>query len=250
MPEISPSPLDVRLPDVRAGSLDQDAEWCVVVDDDGAERRIRFHDYDEIFAIPGLYERLFYEELRCTSPLTVRRLIEHTLEDRGLAPDSLTVLDVGAGNGMVAEQLDDLGAGRLIGVDILTEAADAAERDRPGLYDDYLVMDLTDPQPEDDAQLREEPFTCLTSVAALGFGDMPPEAFAQALEYLEPGGLVAFTLRDRFVDEQEAGSFGALVRDLYEGGALEPIAERRYRHRLSVSGDPLHYVAYVAEKAA
>jgi len=240
--------VDVRLPQINGSTPDQDAEWCLVETPEGT-RRIRFHDYDEIYAIPGLYERLFYDELRCTSPHVVRRLVEDTLEDREMPASALTVLDVGAGNGMVAEQLDDLGAGSIVGIDIIEEAAVAAERDRPGLYDDYRVMDLTAPEAEDDAALREAGFTCMTTVAALGFGDIPPAAFRQALEYVEPGGLVAFTLRDRFADDGDASSFGGLVRRLYERGELQPIAERRYRHRLSVAGEPLHYVAYVAEKA-
>jgi SAM-dependent methyltransferase len=240
--------LAVEMPRIDGSTPDQDAEWCLVHTDAGT-RRIRFHDYDEIYAVPGLYERLFYDELRCTSPRVVRRLIEDTLEDREIPAEELSVLDVGAGNGMVAEQLDDLGAGTIVGVDIIEEAAAAAERDRPGLYDDYRVMDLTDPPREDDRALRATGFNCLTSVAALGFGDIPPAAFSRALEYVEPGGLVAFTLRDRFADAHEPGSFGELVGRLHDEGALEPIAERRYRHRLSVTGEPLHYVAYVADKA-
>jgi predicted TPR repeat methyltransferase len=240
--------LRVHLPAPDGAAPDQDAEWCVVETAEG-NRRIRFHDYDEIFSIPGLYERLFYEELRCTSPTVVRSLLEQVLETRDVDPGDLTVLDVGAGNGMVAEELDAMGAGAIVGVDIIEEAAVAAERDRPGLYDDYRVVDLTDPGPADDAALRDAGFNCLTSVAALGFGDIPPDAFAQALEYVEPGGLVAFTLRDHIADAQKPGSFGAYVRDLHAAGDLEPIAQRRYRHRVSMTGEPLHYVAYVAEKA-
>jgi hypothetical protein len=32
--------------------------------------------------------------------------------------------------------------------------------------------------------------------------------------------------------------------------AIRPIAEKRYRHRLSVQGEPLYYVAFVAEKVS
>ena len=56
-------------------SLAQDHEWCLV-HVDGDARRIRFHDYDEIYRIPGLYEHLFYDVLECCSPETVRGLLE------------------------------------------------------------------------------------------------------------------------------------------------------------------------------
>lgn len=239
--------LVIHLP-ALTGAHDQDDEWCIVETPAG-RRRIRFHDYDEVYAVPGLYERLFYDALECCSPRVVRELLGDVLDARGTEPGELTVLDVGAGNGMVAEELDDLGVGAIVGVDILEEAAAAAERDRPDLYDDYRVVDLTDPAPEDDAALAEAGFNCMTTVAALGFGDIPPAAFAQAFSYVEPGGLVAFTLRDRFTDASADDSgFSRLIRAFDEGGVIEPLVEHEYRHRLSVTGEPLHYVAYVAEK--
>src|ERR1044072_2360463 len=56
----------VHLPDART-ELDQDEEWCEV-EIDGKRRRIRFHDYASIYDVPGLYERLFAEQLECDSP--------------------------------------------------------------------------------------------------------------------------------------------------------------------------------------
>jgi predicted TPR repeat methyltransferase len=239
----------VELPATADGN-DQDAEWCMVTTPEG-RRRLRFHDYAEIFQIEGLYERLFYEELRCTSPTTVRTLLEDVLTEADADPSELIVLDVGAGNGMVGEQLDELGAAAIVGVDILQEAADATERDRPGVYDDYHVVDLTDPAPEEHAALSEAGFNCMTSVAALGFGDMPPAAFAQAFDYIDGGGLVAFTIKERFTKPKaDETGFAALLRSLQEGGALDVLVEHRYEHRLSAAGDPLHYMAYVARKQA
>lgn len=238
----------VRLPEVDGAAPDQDAEWCEV--EVGEERqRLRFHDYAEIFSVPGLYEQLFYEKLECASPETVRGLLEDVLDERSTLPSELVVLDVGAGNGMVGEELADLGAGAIVGVDILEEAAAATERDRPGVYDDYRVLDLTDPPPPDDSALASAGFNCLTSVAALGFGDIPPAAFAQAFDYVEDGGLVAFTIKERFVQPREDESgFSRLIRRMHEEDMMQTLVEHRYRHRLSVSGEPLHYLAYVTEK--
>jgi SAM-dependent methyltransferase len=237
----------VHLPRSAAAGLDQDEEWCEVRSSDGV-RRIRFHDYDEVFSVPGLYERLFYEELRCRSPRVVRALLEIELCRRDMDPDDLTILDVGAGNGMVAEELARMGADALVGVDIIEEAAVAAERDRPGLYDDYLVVDLTDVPPAADEQLASTPFNCLTSVAALGFGDIPPAAFANAYNYVEDGGLVAFTIKEDFLADGEDTGFAGLVGRMMREGALETLADERYPHRLSAAGEWLHYRAIVAGK--
>ena len=136
----------LRLPDDAHAAADQDEEWCEV-EYDGRTRRLRFHDYADIYSIPGLYERLIYEELRCESPRVIARLVSDELERRGTDPDSLRVLDLGAGNGIVAEELRDIGAGHFVGVDIIEEAAEAAERDRPGLHDEYVVADLLNAGP-------------------------------------------------------------------------------------------------------
>lgn len=229
------------------GEYAQDEEWCEVRLD-GSLRRIRFHDYDEIYAIQGLYEQLFYEKLRCDSPRTVCALLAEVLEAREVEPDVLDILELGAGNGMVAEQLRTVGAGSIVGVDIIEEAAQAAERDRPGVYDDYLVLDLTDLAEADRRRLCEHPFNCLVTVAALGFGDIPPAAFGAAYDCIEPGGLVVFNIKEDFIRDGDTSGFSQMVRRAFAEGTLGLVAERRYQHRLSTAGEPLHYMALVAEK--
>src|SRR3954451_2017553 len=134
----------LRLPDGASKTADQDEEWCEV-EVDGETRRLRFHDYSDIYSIPGLYERLIYERLGCQSPRVIAGLLRDELESRDQDPADLRVLDLGAGNGIVAEELSDVGVDHFVGVDIIPEAATAAERDRPGLYDEYVVADLLDP---------------------------------------------------------------------------------------------------------
>ena len=236
---------DIRFP--QGKDHDQDQEWCEVRVD-GETRRIRFHDYAEIFALPGLYEQIFYEELECDSPRTVTRLLCEHVEANGLECSDLTVFDVGAGNGMVGEELQSVGASSIVGADIIESAADATERDRPGVYDDYFVLDLTDIPPAELRRLQERRFNCLTTVAALGFGDMPPEAFAAAYNLVEPGGLIAFNIKEDFIADGDGTGFSGLVQRALEDGTMELGVQRRYRHRLSVEGEPLHYVAAVGEK--
>jgi predicted TPR repeat methyltransferase len=238
--------LEIRLPEEEV-DLAQDEEWYELTVN-GETRRIRFHDYAETYATPGAYERLFYEELKCDSPRTVCGLLEEHLESEGGDPGELRVLDVGAGNGMVGEQLAELGAEEIVGVDIIEEAAKATERDRPGIYDEYYVLDLTDiPEPEHE-DLRSRNLNCLTTVAALGFDDIPPKAFAEAYNVIEQGGLVSFCIKEEMVNGDDSSGFSRLIDEAVVEGAIEMKAEQRYRHRLSSNGDPLYYVAMVAEK--
>jgi predicted TPR repeat methyltransferase len=241
--------LTVDFPEQHSARVSQDAEWCEVTVD-GDRRRILLHDYDEIFAIPGLYEHIFYEKLECTSPEVVRGLVEQVVREDGRDPATLRVLDVGAGNGMVGEELADMGASSLVGVDIIEEAAEATERDRPEVYDDYLIVDLTKPGEETRRELQGKGFNCLVSVAALGFGDIPPLAFAEAYNFVEDGGYIAFNIKEDFLDHRDDTGFSRLIRRLMDEDALEVRAQHRYQHRLSLAGDPLHYVAMVAVKRA
>ncbi len=229
------------------GTLDQDQEWCEI-EVDGRRRRIRFHDYAEIFKVPGLYERLFAERLECDSPSVVVGLLGEQLHDAGARPEKLSALDFGAGNGMVGELLSALSVGEVVGVDLLAEARDAAQRDRPGVYDAYYALDLTALTPDARRDLMRHDFDLMTCVAALGFGDIPPLAFAEAFNLVGSPGWIAFNLRDRFADETTG--FGGLITRMFDEGILRERTRTRYTHRVSIAGDPLEYDAIVADKLA
>jgi SAM-dependent methyltransferase len=238
--------LHVEFPDGETKG--QDHEWCNVTLGEET-RRIRFHDYHEIYRIPGLYETLFYEMLECSSPGMVRSLLEQEMRAQDADPAELKVLDLGAGNGMVGEQLAEMGVREVVGIDLIEEAAAATERDRPGIYDDYVVADLTDLTGEERERLEAHDFNGLVTVAALGFGDIPPRAFAEAFNLVEDGGWVAFNIKANFLDDgADATGFSRLIARLLERGIAEECVQKTYRHRLSTSGNPLTYVALVTRK--
>ena len=237
---------DIRLPNSVNG-VDQDEEWCEVVVN-GAKRRIRFHDYSDVFRIPGLYEELFYNHLECCSPSYIANLLDSVVREYGEHPSEFRVLDVGAGNGMVGDELQDLEVQSIVGIDIIPAAKKAANRDRPYVYDDYRVTDLTDLPEEEEERLRRTDANCLTTVAALGFGDIPPLAFAKALDLIATPGWLAFNLKEDFLREQDTSGFSRLIRRLNRDGFIQTLCYRRYQHRISVTGEPLFYVAVIAKK--
>ncbi len=237
----------IHLPDSLSSDVDQDQEWCEAVID-GEKRRYRFHDYDRIYEVPGLYESVFYRTLKCCSPSRVVWLLADMMRDLGGEFAKMRVLDVGAGNGMVGDELAAHSDPFLVGVDIIPEARKAAKRDRPGLYDDYRVVDLTELDEREEERLRGYSLNCLTSVAALGYGDIPPAAFIKALDLIETPGWVAFTIKEDFLYEDDTTGFCKMIRMLSRERILPIQAYRRYRHRLSMAGEPLYYVAMVARK--
>ncbi|MFF5987425.1 class I SAM-dependent DNA methyltransferase [Prauserella flavalba] len=247
-PSMKHNELRIRLPD-DPERIDQDSEYCLV-QLDGSWQKIRFHDYHRIFAIPGLYEQLFHDILDCRSPDVVGKLLKEQIQRDNVVASSLRVLDLGAGNGLVGEQLRTVGAGTLVGVDIIPEARDAALRDRPEVYDAYHVADLTALSEQDSRTLAGYGFNTLSCVAALGYGDIPPAAFRAAYNLVSDGGWIAFTIKDRFLGDEDTSGFARLIKRCQEAGVLEVRSSERYRHRLNICGEPLYYVALVGVKHA
>ncbi len=218
--------------------------------DGKSKRKLRLHDYHEIYKVPGLYEQVFYERLKCCSHKKVCDILRTTVDQSHFSITELRVLDFGAGNGMVGEILKGLGVSRIIGVDIIPEAADAAERDRPGVYDHYYVADLTELPKEERDDMKSWSLDCLTTVAALGFGDIPPEAFIQAFNLLQAEGWVAFNIKETFLDNSDTSGFSTAIRELIFSEYLDLYHLERYRHRLSLAGEPLYYFALAGRKSA
>lgn len=241
----------VQFPPTDAASLEQDEVAFQIIEKGGRKVKIRFHDYDQIYLRPGLYEQLFYDRLKCASPAKVGQLLELALETDREAVTELRVLDLGAGNGMMGEVLKNRhGVARLVGADIIPEARDAAYRDRPDVYDEFFVADFTDLRRQDREQLEDWRFNCLTSVAALGFGDIPPQAFFNAMRLLKPNGWLAFNIKETFLSRSDQSGFSRFIRELISSEYLDIYHLERYRHRLSMEGTPLYYFALVGRMTA
>ena len=239
------APFEMRFPETRG--LDQDEEWFEV-NVDGEWKRIRFHDYHEVYNLPGMYEALFHRALSCNSPRKVIGALRDMLLEYNQENMPIRALDVGAGNGMVGRELTDLGAEAIVGVDIIPEAKTAAYRDRPWVYNDYYVADLTDLEEEIEEKIRRYNLNALTCVAALGYGDIPVKAFATAMDTIQTPGWLAFNIKEAFLHPGEDSGFSEFINQLSADKIIRIESYQRYRHRVSTSGQPLYYVAVVAQK--
>jgi SAM-dependent methyltransferase len=235
----------------RTESLDNDQdESYFFLDGASKKRKIRFHDYDEIYQVPGLYEQLYYDRLKCTSPSKVTTILESAIKQSADNFSELRVLDLGAGNGMMGEELKKHGISRLIGIDIIPEAYDALNRDRPGVYDAYYVEDFCKLSEEKKEEIESWQCDCMVTVAALGFGDIPTKAFITAFNIIRDEGWVAFNIKDTFLDLSDKTGFSTLIRELIFSKYLDIYHIERYRHRLSINGRPLYYFAVAGRKNA
>jgi SAM-dependent methyltransferase len=239
----------IQFPAIEASALSQDEVYFYLLKGD-QKRKIRFHDYNEIYKVPGLYEQLFYDRLKCQSPAKVASILKSSVAQSCENFSELRILDFGAGNGMMGDELKKLGLARLVGIDIIPEAGAATERDRPGVYDAYYVVDFCDLNAEQREQISSWSLNCLTTVAALGFGDIPPTAFIEAFNIIQSQGWVAFNIKETFLDKSDTSGFSRLMRELIFSEYLDLYHLERYRHRLSIEGKPLYYFAIAGRKNA
>lgn len=304
--------LNIRYPQRGQTGVTQDEEWCEVVDGDNINV-VHFHDYANVFGTPGFYDQVFGgpdSDLKCISPQVMsgllrdhlHRLVDDDDESQGghdgiasngngngnggptpKTPKRLRVLDFGAGNGMIGEEIRALsrsygdgslaepGATFIVGFDLEPEAKKATERDRPGVYDGYTVADITEYVKKTPAPARDEDrYDVLISISALAFGHASAESLLAGASLVRDGGLIVFNLKEGFLDleggvadgseghengtngravtSKRGTSFSQLVREAIAKGQLSVLAEKEYRHRLSVTGESLNYVGVVVQK--
>jgi hypothetical protein len=67
---------------------DQDEEWITLVSE-GRTEKLRLHDYEKLYSIPGLCEEVIYEQLQCNSPQVVCSMLKEEIErTKSKQPDS------------------------------------------------------------------------------------------------------------------------------------------------------------------
>jgi SAM-dependent methyltransferase len=237
----------IQFPKSECQNADQDEAFFYLLESKG-EKKIKFHDYDVIYNIPGLYEQIFYDRLKCCSPKKVTEILSTSVAQTNENFTELRVLDVGAGNGLMGAELKKHGVSRLVGVDIIPEAKRATERDRPHVYDAYDTIDLCNLDEGETEDLSSWSLNCLTTVAALGFGDIPPKAFMVAFNIIQSEGWVAFNIKETFLDNSDTSGFSRMIRDLIFSKYMDLYHLERYRHRVSIEGEPLYYFAVAGRK--
>ncbi|MCW0219351.1 MAG: class I SAM-dependent methyltransferase [Prosthecobacter sp.] len=163
---------------------------------------------------------------------------------KGMSIGSFRLLEIGAGNGVVGQELRRVGVGHLIGLDVSNIACEAAWRDRSTVYDDYIVADLDCLNEDMDRWLRKKIFNGLVAVASLGFADVAASAFRRALSFIQPKAFVAVTIKEDFLRGDDRTGFSQVFGDLRQNGFKQVFWERHI-HRFSTSNEPIYYITLV-----
>ncbi|HEY1568514.1 MAG TPA: hypothetical protein VGF68_15915 [Solirubrobacteraceae bacterium] len=210
--------------------------------DDGRTEELRLHDYDRLYALPGVYEQIVQERLGCRSPAELAGMLAHAVDAAGWARGDVRVLDIAAGNGVSGEALAAVGLRPVLGTDIVPAARAAALRDRPGLYDEYLTLDLlalTDAQRAAVRALRANALSCVAPVGTQE-SELPPEVLVAAADLLAPDALVVY------MHDPHRGLADAVTAEVWAAGLgrsgtgvdARELERRRYVHRHTVNGAP------------
>ena len=239
----------IRIPEDNADDLSQDREYCFLKNyANGADIKIGFHEYDKIYSIPGLYEQIFYDFLRCVSPQKICALLIDALKNDKRTLKSLCAFDLGAGNGIAGELLQKQGIPRIYGLDIIPEAKAAAKRDRPNVYQKYYLGDLTHLRPLLREELISKEFNCMVSAGSLGFGDICVTAFQQGLNLLVDGAWVVFSIHSDFLTDNGGCGFCSFYHEIIDSRLFDVLHRESYCHRLSAKGTPIYYTAVLGKK--
>ena len=206
---------------------------------DGTVEQLRLHDYERLYALPGAYEEIVQDRLRCVSPAVIASLLGAAIDRLGRPRASARAIDIAAGNGISGEALLAEGIRPVLGTDIVDTARDAALRDRPDVYGEYLTLDLLSLDPQQAHHIRSLRADVLQCVAPVGdsVGQLPQAALAAAARLLEPDSLVAY-MHDPGPNPEDAVTYGFWRRELGSGVAATELARHRYVHRQTVNGRP------------
>jgi hypothetical protein len=226
---------------------DQTEEALVVRHADGSTDRFRLHEYERVYAVPGLYEEVVQRRLLSASATILAERLIACAAAQGTPAADLAVFDLGAGNGVSGEELRARGAGALVASDSLAEARDAARRDRPGLYAQYLVGD-TDDLPQIPELIGEHGLNALVAAGALGLGHISAASFHRLWTAFPAGAWFAVSLHEDLAEPggSDFGDYLAGFEAREDGGEI--LVREPFRHRLTMAGEPITYVAIVARK--
>jgi hypothetical protein len=72
----------------------------------------------------------------------------------------------------------------------------------------------------------------------------------EAFNIIAEDGWIAFNVKQTFLDRSDDSAFSQFIRELIFSKYLDLYYLQKYRHRLSIEGEPLYYYALGGKKSA
>jgi uncharacterized SAM-dependent methyltransferase/ubiquinone/menaquinone biosynthesis C-methylase UbiE len=149
------------------------------------------------------HEKVGFFGPRLTAEVLARHMTRH---------DASRVLDAGAGTGAAGEALAAVGFRDLVAID-LSEDMLACAREK-NVYSQTIVADLSLPV---DA-FGDDAFDAAVLVGVFSYGQAPAQTLDEIVRMVRPGGIVAFTMRTDFYEDDVMG-IKSRIEQLEERGA-------------------------------
>ena len=77
----------------------------------------------------------------------------------------------------------------------------------------------------------------------------PSGDLGEAFNLVDDGGWVAFNIKETFLDDRDTSGFSVFIKTLILSEYLDIYHMERYRHRLSIDGQPLYYFGVACRKS-
>ena len=238
---------EIQLPEIESArdlSIHEEYFW---LNQNGTKRKLRLHDYAEVYQIPYLYEHLM-ERLDSQSHVMLASLLVEEFTEAGDKVEDMIVLDMGAGSGLVGKSLFNLGIKSIVGIDILFEAAQAACQQYPGIYENYYVENLSNLTEMTKQALNSRGFNSLICCSALSNNHIPAKALSVVFNQVVPNGCIAFNVAKYFWEDNTQTGFRQQHSWVEDHSIFEIMRMHSYRHRFYTDGRPLEYFAIVGRK--
>ncbi|MEL6316754.1 MAG: methyltransferase domain-containing protein, partial [Pseudomonadota bacterium] len=215
----------------------------------GEDVRFNIHDYDSLYQHAWLYDIVLYKYLKCGTPSEIVSAMTEVWSSHDIDPSSIRMLEIGAGSGPFGQELKEtVKVGHLVGLDISPHARTAALRDRPTIYDDYLVADLTALEAPDRDRLATAQLNCVGVASATGWGNhIPVAGFQSAFEMLPSGGWFIFHVKPNDPDP-ECIELCNWVETKAANGEMDQKYRRSHFHRNRSDGETIYYDVVIGRK--
>lgn len=215
--------------------------------ENGKERRIQLHDYATIYSMPGLYEQLAVETLGYRSYKFMATFLSEELKKHNMLFDSISLLELGAGSGLFGREIYKEGVTSLVGMDIVPEAATAANYADDKTYQHYFTEDLTNITPSTKEFITDSKLNVFVCCSALSDGHIPINAFINGINLIENDGWVLFNISKHSYEDKN-NAIMTFFNDAVEKQQLKTVTIKNHTHRKFCNGDDLEYTTFLAKK--
>src|SRR3954447_22497841 len=192
--------LEDRLPHIQAGSRAHGRH--LLSGTGGSERSQRTYDTDVATSaknsqeVAEIYDTWAEDyERRILSYGYSTPAITAWFFGRYVKPEAGTVLDAGAGTGLMGDVLAPLGYRDLVGIDISSKMLQYARK--KGVYRELRQMELGG-----RLELASDAFAAVVSTGVFAAGHAPPESFDELIRATRAGGHMIFSVRTDVYEEQ------------------------------------------------